>query len=175
MQCCVVEPKLFIRFRFMLRKSFGYGSKSGSRYKAYLAIIFLYTKSSIFNAISSILAQKVVISFIDILTFDILFYVGSGTKSGSGTSFGMRSGSAKEKSSNSCGSHSGSTTGDMFCDSLFISIENKYQLVPAIFVLPLMTCCNFKCQNYLKGNVELIRVVDGDNTLMCGLVLVVEI
>ncbi len=29
--------------------------------------------------------------------------------------------------------------------------------------------------NYLKSNVKFIRVVDGDNTLVCGLILVVEI
>ncbi len=46
--------------------------------------------------------------------------------------------------------------------------------MPTLFELPLRTCCK-QCQNYLKRNVELIRVVDGDNTLVCGLILVVEI
>ncbi len=46
--------------------------------------------------------------------------------------------------------------------------------MPTIFELPLRIYGK-KCQNYLEGNVEFIRIVDGDNTLVCGLILVVEI
>ncbi len=40
-------------------------------------------------------------------------------------------------------------TGDMFCESLFISIEKKYQLVPTLFELPLRTCCNLQTMSKL--------------------------
>jgi len=55
------------RFRFRLRKSFGSGS--GSRSRPYFTVFHFYTKSCLFIVKSSIVAQKVVISFFDSLTF----------------------------------------------------------------------------------------------------------
>jgi hypothetical protein len=79
----------------------------------------------------------------------------------------------RQKVSGPCGS--GSTTLVICSVKAYLSpLKNKYQLVPTILELPLRTSGK-KCQNYLKRNVEFIRVVDGDNTLVCGLILVVEI
>jgi hypothetical protein len=71
-----------LRFRFRLRKSSGFGSSPQ-----------FINKILLFNVRSSVVSQKIGLSFFLFSDFGVPFYVGSGSKPGSGTGNGMHYGS----------------------------------------------------------------------------------